>query len=97
MAWRSLKNVNLEKIKQARLQLHQASQILAATGISFIEKESDDSHTSMQWIEELNIFESSSFGSHNQLRLAINLEKLKEYAEMLEKFINTTKEILNEK
>ena len=77
MAWRSIKNINLEKIKQARLQLHQASQMLAATGISFVDKKADDSHTSMEWIDDLNAFESPSFGSHNQLRLAINLEELK--------------------
>ncbi len=77
MAWQALQDIDLKNLKQARLQLHQASQILAATGISFVEKKEDDSHTNMEWIEELNAFESSAFGSHLQLRLAINFKKFK--------------------
>ena len=77
MAWRTIQNVDLKKLKLARLQLHQAAQMLAATGISFVDKQADDSHTNMEWIEELSAFESSQFGSHQQLRLAINFEQFK--------------------
>jgi hypothetical protein len=77
MIWRTIQNTNLDKIKKVRLQLHQACQMLAATGISFVDKEADDSHTNLEWVEELNAFESSPFGSHKQLRLAVNFEDFK--------------------
>lgn len=75
--WRSIQKIDLGDLKKVRLQLHQASQMLAATGISFVEKQADDGHTNMEWIEELNAFESSAFGSHLQLRLGINFEQFK--------------------
>ncbi len=77
MAWQNTKNRDLEKLKEVRLQLHQASQMIAATGISFVDKKPDDSHTNMEWNNTLNAFLSAPFGSHNQLRLAINFEKFK--------------------
>ncbi|KAA3617142.1 MAG: hypothetical protein D8M58_03885 [Calditrichaeota bacterium] len=77
MDWQVIRNVDLEKLKQVRLQLHQASQLLAATGVSFVQNKADDSHTNMQWLDDLKAFESSAFGSHMQLRLAINFEQLK--------------------
>jgi len=75
--WRSVQIIKLGKLKKARLQLHQASQMLAATGISFVEKQVDDSHTNMEWVNDFNAFESSPFGSHQQLRLALNIEQFK--------------------
>jgi len=42
-----------QTLTDARLQLHHAAQFAAATGISYLPAQPDDSHTNMEWIESL--------------------------------------------
>lgn len=65
------------ELSQVRKQLHQAVQLLAACGISFLEKRADDSHTNMAWKSEISGFVSSAFGPENNLSLALNCAGLK--------------------
>ena len=70
-------NVKNEELAKARLQLHQACQLLAITGISFVEKQADDSHTNMEWKSELQSFVSSPFGIDRKFILSLNIPDLK--------------------
>ncbi len=42
-----------QTLADARLQLHHAAQFAAATGISYLPAQPDDSHTNMEWVESL--------------------------------------------
>ena len=42
-----------QTLADARLQLHHAAQFIAATGISYLPAQADDSHTNMEWVETL--------------------------------------------
>jgi len=68
--------INKKDLSRVRLQLHQAVQLISASGISFLEKEDDDSHTNMQWLEEQQALASHHFGPHKRFRLALNLAQL---------------------
>ena len=49
--WRLLSAPSREKPADPILQLHWASQIVAAVGFTHVEPESDWSHTNMEWVE----------------------------------------------
>ena len=49
-------------MKQTIQNLHLAAQYLAAGGISFIEKKSDDSHTNLAWNKTENRMTTHVFG-----------------------------------
>ena len=59
-------------MKETIKSLHIAAQYLAAAGISFIKKETDDSHTNLGWNTSQGRIETHFFGPENQ-QLAINL------------------------
>ncbi|MFT6728201.1 MAG: hypothetical protein ACI9RU_000783 [Litorivivens sp.] len=59
-------------MKKTMKQLHVAAQYLSAAGISFLDKESDDSHTNLGWNSAESRIESHPFGSGNH-QLAISL------------------------
>ena len=70
-------NLRIQELKNARLQLHQTAQLLAAAGISFLEKQADDSHTNLQWKSELQSFVRSGFGPQGKHKVALNIPELK--------------------
>jgi len=56
-----------------RGQIHLAVQCLAAVGISYLPKKEDDSHTAMEWNDQLRAFMSRAFGKENSLQLGFGL------------------------
>lgn len=54
MSWKTLGAVAPDALVDARLQLHQAAQVVASAGVSFLEPQSDDSHPNMGWVETLD-------------------------------------------
>jgi hypothetical protein len=65
-----------KQLTDIRLQLHQAAQLLAALGISYLERKEDDSHTNMGWNISLQSLQSHDFGPQNKLRLLLNFPEL---------------------
>ncbi len=70
--WKLLSNTSDARLLNARGQLHQAAQLLAAAGISYIEARPDDSHTAMLWDFETNRFLSQAFGNDLSFQVALN-------------------------
>lgn len=87
---------SIEEFKQTKLQLHQAVQMLAATGISYLEKQPDDSHTNMEWRTEIQSFISNTFGEKERYRLALNVPQF-EYRIYTEDFNLITEFQLDQK
>lgn len=60
--WKLLTSTSDDRIFNAREQLHQAAQLLAAIGISFLPPRGDDSQTIMLWPAENQQLLSQAFG-----------------------------------
>ena len=69
--------INKNEHIQARMQLHQAAQLLASCAISFLEKKIDDSHTNMEWLAASHSLATHNFGPENKFRLSLNFPELK--------------------
>jgi len=69
--------INKKEILKARIQLHQALQLLASTAISYFEKKEDDSHTNTEWLNNSNGLATHAFGPEKNLRLALDFAGLK--------------------
>jgi hypothetical protein len=54
--------------------LHIAAQYLAAAGKSYLDHQSDDSHTNMGWNSEAGCFHTDPLGTYSDHMLALNLE-----------------------
>jgi len=63
-------------MKNTIKNLHQAAQYLAAAGISFLDKKSDDSHTNVGWNKAKNRMETHAFGNQDQLGINLNTAKI---------------------
>jgi hypothetical protein len=50
-AWKPLNPMESALLTDARKQVHHAAQLATAFGISYLEKQPDDSHTSLEWVE----------------------------------------------
>lgn len=72
MLWKQLGAIRDDRLLEARGQLHQAVQLLTAVNISFVDHKADDSHTSLLWDSESNIFLSQTFGPDNKFQLGLN-------------------------
>ncbi|MCB9058460.1 MAG: hypothetical protein H6627_07825 [Calditrichae bacterium] len=90
MNWITLNPVDMKRLKDARLQIHQAAQLIASTAISFIPKKEDDSHTNMEWIHDLSAFAGKEFGDRKKFKLALRP------ADMCYLFLNQNGQILDE-
>ena len=75
MPWNKLEKTDLKSMHHARLQLHQATQLIASAGISFAEQKEDDSHTSLTRLESLNVFCGAALGPQH-IRLAISFSEM---------------------
>ena len=53
MTWKTLEDVTQLDLIDARQQLHQAAQIVASAGITFLVPRPDDSHPNFGWVESL--------------------------------------------
>jgi len=72
MDWIKLKHIKSDRLFEARAQLHQAVQLLTASGISFVTTRPDDSHTAITWNPDLNNMFSQRFGKENAFQLALD-------------------------
>ena len=75
MTWLKIPSIKDKDISTARMQLHEAAQIVAAIGISFVEKQPDDSHTNLEWLPSLRAFAVSLFND-GVFRVALQTDTL---------------------
>jgi len=68
-----------KSLADARRQAHHAVQLATAAGISFLRKESDDSHTNLEWLPELGALASRTVPSRAPFRIAVRLATLELY------------------
>jgi hypothetical protein len=52
--WQAIRPEESQRLSDSRQQLHHAVQFAAAAGISFLDPEPDDSHTSLEWVPSLS-------------------------------------------
>ena len=71
--WQPLDPSSAAQLSDARRQLHHAVQLATAFGISYLEKQPDDSHTSLEWIESDGALASRTM---NGIRVAICVHDL---------------------
>ena len=74
--WKLLIPLADKRLLQARGQLHQAVQLLTAAGISFVEHRPDDSHTSLLWDSQSNMFLSQTFGPDHNFQIGLSPQNL---------------------
>lgn len=74
MDWNSLKHPSPQRLRDARLQLHWAAQVLSAAADRWLPAQPDDSHTNMEWQPGLGalVGNPTAFG----LRLALRPAEL---------------------
>jgi hypothetical protein len=70
-AWRVLRPEFARDLTDARLQLHHAAQIVAAMGISYLPKQSDDSHTNLGWLDSVSALASHPVRGSSSIQLAV--------------------------
>jgi hypothetical protein len=71
--WQPLDPSAAAQLSDARRQLHHAAQLATAFGISYLEKQADDSHTNLEWLESEGALASHSM---NDTRVAICVHDL---------------------
>lgn len=70
-SWKQLGRVGADRLRDARLQLHWATQIVMAAAETLLEAADDDSHTSMGWDDDLGALVGRAVGGRAAgLRLA---------------------------
>jgi len=69
--WRELQPELARKLTDARLQLHHAAQIVTAMGISYLPKQSDDSHTNLGWLDDISALASHPIRGSSSIQLAV--------------------------
>ena len=75
--WRRLDPIPFDEIGKARAMVHEAIQLIASTGISYVQKRQDDSHTNCEWSRSLKSFVGNVFGEQNKICLGLNVSELK--------------------
>jgi hypothetical protein len=73
MSWQELGAVAPAHLKDARLQLHWAAQIIGATARSIIEPTPDDSHTSASWSVDGRLLEGQPTRTDPPVRVGLGL------------------------
>jgi len=69
MDWKSLGNPSPTSLREARVQLHWAAQVLSALADRWLQAQPDDSHTNMEWRPELGALVGNP--TESGLRLAL--------------------------
>lgn len=75
--WECVGRVDPASLSGARLALHHAAQIVAASGIAHVPAEADDSHTNMEWVPSVRALTGRLAGKARPFRLAIRPEGLR--------------------
>ncbi len=68
---------DIMELKEARIQLHQAAQMIAAVGVSYAEHKEDDSHTNMALINGASVWAGAVCPGKRPWRLALDFAALK--------------------
>jgi hypothetical protein len=58
-------------LADARLQLHHAAQLVTATGISYLPAQPDDSHTNLEWIDDIRALAGHVIPAAQPFRAAV--------------------------
>ena len=74
--WCLLQEIDVDKLTEARLQLHHAAQIVAAMGKYLLPAQPDDSHTNMEWSSEFQALVGGEINGKNTLRGGLRLRDL---------------------
>jgi len=75
--WRRLDPIPFEEIGKVRETVHEAIQFIASTGISYVPKKQDDSHTNCEWSRNLKSFVGNVFGEKRNICLGLNIADFK--------------------
>ncbi len=68
---------DIGELEEARIQLHQAAQMIAAVGVSYAEHKEDDSHTNMARINSVGAWAGAVCPGKRPWRLALDFAALK--------------------
>lgn len=60
-----------QSLSDARLQLHHAAQLATAAGISYLPHQPDDSHTNLEWLEEIRALAGRVIPAPQPYRVAV--------------------------
>jgi hypothetical protein len=74
--WQKVGNVVPTQLGEARNQLHNALQLVAAAGKSLIPERADDSHTSFQWQNDLRAFVGEPIEATEPFRVGLRFADL---------------------
>ncbi len=75
MSWKPLGSVLPDRLVEARLELHWATQLVSAAGTSLLQPQADFSHTNCGWLVELGVLAGRAVGGE-ALRAALVFEGL---------------------
>lgn len=73
MTWKKLSISDPKELKDTRLQLHHAVQLLTIVGKNFIPEKDDDSHTNLEWMNEWDALATNSVNIGSVSRVALRL------------------------
>lgn len=76
-SWRHLSAVEPPALREATHELHQAVQLLAAAGQTFVAPRDDDGHRAMTWDASLGGFLGDGFSEGYPFRLGLDVEHLR--------------------
>ena len=71
--WQPLGAVSAQGLVDARRQLHHAAQIIVSAAISYLPARSDDSHTNLEWLPDLQALATNVLIAGSGFRLAVRL------------------------
>lgn len=74
--WRALDPHSAASLVDARLQLHHAVQLATALGISYLPPEPDDSHTNLEWLDDVGGLASRPVMGSSLIRVAVRFHPL---------------------
>ena len=74
--WTRVGDLAPRELTDARLQLHHAVQIAVSAGISYLQAQSDDSHTALTWSAPRRALTTESIRTTRPLRIGVRIEDL---------------------
>jgi hypothetical protein len=77
MGWNRLGSVEPQDLKQARLNLHFAAQVVSGVGRTLLARQDDDSHTSLSWCESVGGLIGQPILGPRPFRAALDFERFR--------------------
>lgn len=77
MSWNRLAPIEAQDLKEARLNLHYASQVVSGVGRSLLPSQDDDSHTNLEWIEREGGLACHPVEGDKPFRLLLDFERFR--------------------